>query len=440
VKVLVVGSGGREHALAWKLRRSPRVNRLYCAPGNAGTASLGENIGLRADDVRGLLSFAQTEGIDLTVVGPEAPLVAGIVDQFRARGLLIAGPTRAAARLEGSKVFAKRFLHTHGIPTAAFEVFDNPDDAEQRLRKGAFSFPVVVKADGLAAGKGVIICRDLGEALAAVLIIMRERRFGEAGDRLLVERFLSGEEASFMVFSDGERVVPMVASQDHKAIFEGDQGPNTGGMGAFSTDSLLSDELRGRIQREIIEPTVRGMASDGEPFQGILYAGLMLTGDGPKVLEYNVRLGDPEAQVVLPRLEGDLLDLLLATAEGNLTGVAARWRPDAAVCVVVASGGYPGRHATGFEIAGLTEAEKDREVVVFHGGTEVRDGAVVTAGGRVLGVTALGETLQAAVAGAYAAVTRIRFEGMYYRRDIGSKGLPGTRGRRNSEDGGRHRR
>ena len=428
MKVLVVGSGGREHALAWKLRRGSRVKGLYCAPGNAGTATLGRNLSVRADDVEGLLSFARSEAVDLTVVGPEAPLVAGIVDRFRAHGLSIAGPTRAAARLEGSKVFAKQFLAGHGIPTAPFEVFDDPETAERRLREGAFPFPTVVKADGLAAGKGVIICRDLGESLAAVRIIMRERAFGEAGTRIVVEHFLSGREASFMVFSDGERTVSMVPSQDHKAIFEGDQGPNTGGMGAYSTESILSPELRDRIQREIIEPTVDGMASDGHPFRGVLYAGLMLTDEGPQVLEYNVRLGDPEAQVVLPRLEGDLVDLLEATAEGNLSGVQACWKPEAAVCVVIASGGYPGKYATGFAIDGLDDAERDGGATVFHAGTESREGKVLTSGGRVLGVTALGETLETAVARAYAAASRIRFEGIYYRRDIAAKALRGAGG------------
>ncbi|GAB4220339.1 MAG: phosphoribosylamine--glycine ligase [Acidobacteriota bacterium] len=423
MKVLLLGSGGREHALAWKIAQSPRLTALYTVPGNPGTARLGTNVDLSLGDLDGLVAFAREHAIDLTVVGPEAPLVAGIVDRFQQAGLRIAGPTQAAARLEASKAFTKQFLQQHGIPTADFEVFDDPEVAEEALRDGRFAFPAVVKADGLAAGKGVMICQDLEDAVDAVRRIMIERWFGDAGSRVVVEEFLRGEEASFMVFTDGVRVVPMVASQDHKAVYEGDQGPNTGGMGAYSVDSILTPQQQQWILDRIIRPTVDGMAEAGTPFRGVLYAGLMLTPSGPKVLEYNVRFGDPEAQAVLPRLRSDLLEVLSAVADGDLSGIHLDWSPEAAVCVVIASRGYPGKYPVGQEISGITMAEEDPRTTVFHAGTRLENGKLVVAGGRVLGVTATGPDLEAAIMNVYESVNRIHFPDMYYRRDIAAKGL-----------------
>jgi phosphoribosylamine--glycine ligase len=423
VKVLVVGSGGREHTLAWKLKQSPQVEEVYCAPGNAGTALLGENVPLKDNDVPGLIEFARSAGIGLTMVGPEAPLVIGIVDEFRKQGLRVVGPTKEAAQLEGSKVFTKRFLKRHNIPTAAFDVFDDAAKAESALRSGQFEFPTVVKADGLAAGKGVIISQNLDEALAAISMIMRDRKFGESGNRVLIEEFLLGEEASFMVLTDGKNILPMVPSQDHKAIFDGDLGPNTGGMGAYSVDALLTPELRQEILDGIIVPTVEGMAAQGTPFEGVLYAGLMLTERGPQVLEYNVRFGDPETQAVLPRLKSDLLEAFLAVADGDVTGCELDWSTDAAVCVVIASAGYPGAYEKNKEITGISMAEDDSATVVFHAGSKLDDNRVLTNGGRVLGVTSLASSLESAIMRTYEAVNKIHFEGMYYRRDIAAKGL-----------------
>jgi phosphoribosylamine--glycine ligase len=423
LKVLVIGSGGREHVIAWKLSQSPRVAKVVCAPGNAGTGLLGQNVEISATDIDGLLQYVLENGIDLTVVGPEAPLVAGIVDRFKEQGLKVVGPTAAAARLEGSKVFAKDFFNQHGIPTGESKTFDDAEAAETWLRTSNRPFPVVVKADGLAAGKGVLICQNLTESLAAVDKIMRQRAFGEAGSQVIVEEFLRGEEASFMVFTDGSAIVPMVPSQDHKAIYEGDRGPNTGGMGAYSADFLLSEELREQILSQIIDPTIAGMADLGTPFQGILYAGLMLTEEGPKVLEYNVRLGDPEAQAVLPRLKSDLFEILLAMADERLAGCQVEWLPDPSVCVVVASQGYPGAYEKGHEITGISMAEEDSLTTVFHAGTRLEDHRVLTSGGRVLGVTSLASSLESAIMRVYEAVNKVHFKDMYYRRDIASKGL-----------------
>ena len=423
MKVLVVGSGGREHAIAWKINQNPQLEHLYCAPGNAGTAQLANNVSIEAEDIEGLLDFVVSQQIDLTVVGPEGPLVAGIIDRFQQQGLRAAGPSREAARLEGSKIFAKDFMKRHSIPTAAYQVFDQLEIASTTLKGDAFKFPVVLKADGLAAGKGVFICPDLATSLEALDCIMQERKFGVAGDRLVIEEFLEGEEASFMVFSDGTNVLPMVPSQDHKAIYEGDQGPNTGGMGAYSTDAILSEKLRQKVLDEIIDPTIKGMAEEGNSYQGILYAGLMITRQGPKVLEFNVRFGDPETQVVIPRMESDLLDLLYAMAEGNLEDVAIRWNKYAAVCVVIAAKGYPGSYEKGQEISGLDMASEDENTIAFHAGTALTDGNTVTNGGRVLGITSVAPTLQPAIMRAYEGVNKIHFEGMYCRRDIASKAL-----------------
>lgn len=423
MKVLVIGSGGREHAIAWKLRRSRKVDRLFCAPGNAGTALIAENVAIPTEQIHALREFAQTHQVDLTVVGPEAPLVAGIVDHFQQAKLPIVGPSREAARLEGSKAFTKHFLKTCGVPTAAFEVYDHPEEVERALRAGRFDFPVVLKADGLAAGKGVFICADLEESLKGVNTIMREKAFGDAGARLVVEQFLQGKEASFMVFSDGNRVLPMVPSQDHKALYDGDRGPNTGGMGAYSTDTILSDSQREEILNRIVYPAIEGMARQGTPFRGILYAGLMLTRDGPRLLEFNVRFGDPETQVVLPRLETDLADVLLALAEGSVEGMSLEWNRNAVVCVVLAARGYPGNYEKGKEISGLEMATEVGNTVVFHAGTALKNDQIVSSGGRVLGVTSQAASLEAAIIQAYEGVNKIYFDGMYYRRDIAAQGL-----------------
>ncbi len=422
MKVLVVGAGGREHAIVWKIKQDPQLEKLFCAPGNAGTAQLAQNVPIGADDIEGLLDFAVSQQVDLTVVGPEAPLAAGIVDRFQQAGLSIAGPSRAAAQLESSKAFAKDFMKRHAIPTAGYEIFDQLELAEAALKSDRFQFPVVLKADGLAAGKGVFICPDCDFSLQALSWIMEERRFGASGDRLVIEEFLDGEEVSFMVFSDGINILPMVPSQDHKAIYEGDRGPNTGGMGAYSTDAILSEELRGRILDEIIYPTIRGMSEEGSPYRGILYAGLMINREGPKVLEFNVRFGDPETQVILPRLESDLLAILEAMASGSLKDVKISWNQNAAVSVVIAAKGYPGSYEKGQEISGLEMVSEDENTIAFHAGTALKDGKALTNGGRVIGVTSVAPTLEAAIIGAYEGVNKINFEGMYCRRDIASKG------------------
>ena len=409
----------------WKLGLSDRVREIYCSPGNAGIAEAAKTRLLPKLSPRQLLDFAVGQSVDLAVVGPEASLVDGIGDLFREAGVPLMGPSAKAARLEGSKAFAKDFMARHQIPTAAYRIFDEAEDAERALRSGSFDFPVVLKADGLAAGKGVLICNELQEAIGAVGRIMREKRFGGAGDRLVIEEFLQGEETSFMVLADGAgNLVPMVPSQDHKQIFDGDQGPNTGGMGAYSMDGLLSPDLQQQILDEVILPTVDGMNREGHPFAGILYAGLMLTADGPKVLEFNVRFGDPETQVILPRLESDLATLLRQAASGDLAGGRAEWTSDAAVCVVAASQGYPGSYRKGQEISGLARAGRMEELVVFHAGTSRQDGRFVTGGGRVLGVTALAPSLEEAVRRAYAGLDEIHFDGIYYRRDIAFRRLP----------------
>jgi phosphoribosylamine--glycine ligase len=373
------------------------------------------------DDLTGLGRLVERERLDLVVVGPEVPLAAGIVDYLSERGVAVLGPSQAAARLESSKVFAKQFMARHGIPTAAFRVFDRAEDALDHCAASGTRYPLVVKADGLAAGKGVVVARAAAEARDAVERIMVAREFGSAGDRLLIEDCLVGREASFIVFTDGETIVPAVAAEDHKAVLDGDLGPNTGGMGAYSVPGLLDAALEERVMAEVVRPTIAGMKSEGAPFRGILYAGLMLTAQGPLVLEYNVRMGDPEAQVILPRLESDFADLAASIPAGRLGEQAVCWSSRAAVCVVLASAGYPGRYERGKPISGLEMATEDRSVVVFHSGTRRAGEAIVTDGGRVLGVTATAPDLPAAIAAAYGAVNRIRFEGMHYRRDIGAR-------------------
>ncbi len=421
MKVLVVGGGGREHALVWKIAQSPRVTAVFAAPGNAGTAGLARNVPIAADDVDSLLAFAETEGVDLTVVGPEAPLVLGIVDRFRRRGLRIFGPTADAARLEGSKAFAKAVMDRFGVPTAAYREFNDPAEARAYIREqGA---PIVVKADGLAAGKGVTVARTVEEALTAVDVMMVDRTFGEAGGRIVVEECLEGEEASFLAFCDGRVVLPMASSQDHKPVFDDDQGPNTGGMGAYSPAPVVNPELFERIMDTVIRPVVDGLSREGSPYVGVLYAGLMIRGDEIKVLEFNCRFGDPECQPIVMRMKGDLVPVLEACVDGALDRVDLGWDPRPAVCVVMASGGYPGAYKKGLEIRGLDDAASLDDVVVFHAGTRLENGKVVTAGGRVLGVTALGDDIPSAIARAYRAVDRISWPGVHFRRDIGRKAL-----------------
>ena len=414
MRVLVVGGGGREHALVWKLRQSPRVEALYCAPGNAGIAADAECVPIAVDDLPGLERFARERRIDLTVVGPELPLTLGLVDRFAAAGLRAFGPTAATARLEGSKAFTKELCRRYDVPGAAFGAFRDPGAAKDYIH--AAGAPVVVKADGLASGKGVFICPTVAEATRAVDELMRGRVLGDAGTQVVVEEFLEGEEVSFMTLSDGTTVLPLATSQDHKRVHDGDRGPNTGGMGAYSPAPVVGPALHERVMREIIEPVVRGLARQGTPYVGVLYAGLMVQGDRAKLLEFNVRFGDPEAQVLLVRLRSDLVDLLERATAGRLAGASVDWDPRAAVCVVLAAEGYPGAVERGRPIAGVDEVT---EAVVFHAGTRRRDGALVTDGGRVLGVTALGDTTRAAVEAAYGAAARIHWPGMHYRRDIG---------------------
>ena len=420
MKILVLGSGGREHALLWKLRQSPRVRALFCAPGNAGTAQLATNVPIKITEQQKLVEFAQREGIDLTVVGPDDALAAGIVDLFQKHGLRIFGPTQSGARLESSKVFAKEFMERHGIPTARAGSFSESSEAQHFCRKARY--PLVVKADGLALGKGVIITHNAWESGLAIHEIMDARKFGEAGSSVLIEEFLEGEECSIHALVDGKNYLLFPAAQDHKRALDGDHGLNTGGMGTFSPPAkLLTPELEQRVRAEVLDPFVAGLQRDGMDFRGMLFPGVMITAEGPKVLEFNCRFGDPETQVLVTRLESDLVELLEATIDGRLAEVEARWKADCAVCVVLASGGYPGSYATGKEITGLDHVPEGVEV--FHAGTRQENGRTVTAGGRVLGVTALASDLAAARQRAYAAVDGIDFEGRQFRRDIAVKGL-----------------
>lgn len=419
MKVLVVGGGGREHALVWKIKQSPKVTKVYCAPGNAGIAEEAECVNISAEDIEGLVDFATKEAIDLTMVGPEAPLTLGLVDKFREAGLKVFGPSKAAAELEGSKVMAKELMYKYKIPTAKYAKFTDADSAIDYIREtGA---PCVVKADGLAAGKGVIVAQDEETAIEAVKMMIQDKAFGEAGNTIVVEECLEGEEVSILAFTDGQTVIPMVSSQDHKRVFDNDEGPNTGGMGAYSPAPVYTDELHEQVVKTVLEPTIKGMAQEGRVYEGILYAGLMLTKEGPKVLEYNVRFGDPETQAVLARLDTDLVGIMEAVIEKRLSEIDVKWKPESAVCVVLASGGYPGSYEKGIPITGLAEAAK--EATVFHAGTQIKEGQVVTSGGRVLGVTALGRTIPEAIDNAYLAVEKISFKGMHYRKDIGQKAL-----------------
>lgn len=421
MRVLVVGGGGREHALVWKIAQSPRVGKIYCAPGNAGIAQMAECLSISAEDVKGLTAWAEKEKIDLTVVGPEAPLTLGMVDIFRARGLRVFGPSQKAAEIEGSKAFTKELMKKYGIPTGESETFTDPAAAVKYVKgKGA---PLVVKADGLAAGKGVIICRTVEEALSALDLILVQKAFGAAGAKVVVEEFLEGEEASFLAFTDGETVLPLPTSQDHKAIYDNDQGPNTGGMGAYSPAPVVTEKVHREAMEKVMIPTVRGMAREGRKYQGVLYAGLMIKDEKPKVLEFNARFGDPEAQPLLMRLKSDLVPILEATIDGKLSHQKMDLEDRSSVCVVMASGGYPGSYEKGKIISGLQEAASVRDAFVFHAGTALKEGRVVTNGGRVLGVTALGNGIQEAIQRAYEAVAKISWEGAYYRKDIGQKAI-----------------
>ncbi len=421
MRILVIGSGGREDALVWKLAQSKRVEKLYCAPGNAGIAQHAECVPIGAGEIDALIDFAKRERVGLTVVGPEAPLAAGIVDSFKRSGLKIFGPTKEAALLESSKRFAKEFCARYGIPQARFQTFDDAVAAKAAARTEAY--PLVVKADGLAAGKGVTICQDAEEACAAIDAAMVAGSFGEAGRRVVLEEFLEGEEASFIAICDGNHILPLAGSQDHKAAFDGDTGPNTGGMGAISPARLINRAMTEQVMERIMLPAARGMVTEGMPFVGTLYAGLMIKEGAPKVLEFNVRFGDPETQPLLLRLKDDLVDLFEAAVAGTLDRISLSWDPRPAVCVVMASGGYPGSYEKGKAIDGLADAERMEDVVVFHAGTKREGDAIVTNGGRVLGVTALGNDMRDAIDRAYAAVENISWEGARYRIDIGHKAL-----------------
>ncbi|MCX5882832.1 MAG: phosphoribosylamine--glycine ligase [Deltaproteobacteria bacterium] len=421
MKILVIGSGGREHALVWKISQSKRVKKIFCAPGNAGISDLATCVPIGAVEIEKLVQFAKKEAIDLTVVGPETPLYMGIVDIFQKKGLKIFGATRKAAEIEYSKSFAKSLMNKYGIPTAESKAFTRHEKAVAYIKKA--TFPVVVKADGLAAGKGVIICQTVAEALDALKLIMLDLAFGEAGKKVIVEEFLTGEEASFLAFTDGKTVLALPTSQDHKAVFDNDEGPNTGGMGAYSPAPVVDEYLHRRIMAEVMIPTVNAMAAEGRPYKGVLYAGLMLNNDKIKVLEFNARFGDPETQPLLIRLKNDIIDIMEAVIEGRLDKCKLDIDERASVCVVMASGGYPGVYSKRFPISGLEDARKIKNVIVFHSGTALVDGSVFNNGGRVLGVTALGNSIKEAIATAYQAVSKITWEGAHYRRDIGQKAL-----------------
>lgn len=421
MKIMVVGGGGREHALVWKIAQSPLVTELYCAPGNPGTAALATNLPIAADQLDKLLAFAYENRIDLTVVGPEQPLSLGIVDLFESHGLKVFGPSQKAAFIEGSKAFSKDLMQKYGVPTAAYGVFTDQSEAETFIRRtGA---PIVVKADGLAAGKGVIIAQTCEEAIEAVGDMLSGNAFGSAGSRVVIEEFLTGEEASFLVITDGKNVIPLASAQDHKAVFDGDKGPNTGGMGAYSPAPVVTPSIHEKAMRQVIFPTVAGMAAEGRAYRGVLYAGLMVKDGEVKTLEFNARFGDPECQPLLMRMKSDIVPVLQAVASGNLAETSIEWHDKAAVCVVMASEGYPGDYRKGDEISGLDQAAQLEDLYVFHAGTAMKEGKCVTNGGRVLGVTALGATVEGAITSAYKGVSSITWHGVQYRSDIGKKAL-----------------
>jgi len=421
MKVLVIGSGGREHALIWKISQSGKVDRIYCAPGNAGISELAECVPIKAENITELKKFAIDKKIDLTIVGPEAPLAAGIVDEFKAAKLKIFGPSKYAARLEGSKIFAKEIMKKNKVPTAGFAEFADEKEAIKYLQGS--NIPVVIKADGLAAGKGVVVAQDFEEAEEAIHRMLVEREFGEASSKIIIEECLVGQEASILAFSDGKHFALMQSAQDHKRIFDNDMGPNTGGMGAYSPAPVVTDAVLKEVKREVFQKIVDGMAKEGAPFVGVLYAGLMLTKEGPKVLEFNVRFGDPETQAILPRLKTDLIDVIEKVVDGKLDSIKIEWDKRPAVCVVLSSKGYPGDYEKGKVITGLDETKDLKDAVVFQAGTSIKDGKIVTSGGRVLGVTALSDTIESAINRAYSVVHMIKFDGMHYRSDIGRKAL-----------------
>ena len=421
MKILVLGSGGREHAITWKLRESQQMDEIYCAPGNAGIGQEAECIPVDLSNPKEILELALKIRADLTVVGPEAPLIAGVADEFEKAGRPIIGPTKAAAQLEGSKVFAKRFMERHRIPTARFVVAEQFDEATKAL--DGFSLPVVIKADGLAAGKGVVVARTREDAERALDDFMRQKTLGASGERVVIEECLKGEELSFIVLTDGRAILPLAPTQDHKALNDGDEGPNTGGMGAYSDDSIVHELLREKILSRIVAATLSGMAAEGTSYRGFLYFGLMLTDEGPKLLEFNARLGDPEAQPLMMRLRSDLVALFQALSAGQLGAVEAHWTPNPAVCIVLASRGYPGRPEIGQVITGCEAAESLGGVKIFHAGTAVLNHQLISTAGRVVGITAAAEDLEAAIDRAYTAASKIQFEGIHYRKDIGAKGL-----------------
>ena len=430
MRVLVVGNGGREHALVWKIRQSPLVEEVYCAPGNAGIAENTDCVPIDTSNIVEVADFAQSIKADLTIVGPELPMVLGIADEFALRGMSIFCPSRSASEIEGSKAFAREFMQRHGIPSPGHAVCNSAEEAHDFVRRAPFGFPLVIKADGLASGKGTLVAADAASADEAVDQLMTERKFGSAGARVVIEEFLAGEEVSFLVFSDGANVVPMVSVQDHKRAFDDDQGPNTGGMGTVSPATNLTLDVHKQIMLDIVLPTIKGLAEEGRRYQGVLFAGLMVTDSGPRVLEYNARFGDPETQVILTRMRSDLVPILVGVAEGNLKDAKIDWAKEAAACVVLASEGYPGAVETGMPNSGLDTLKNEPDLVVLHGATDLQDGRVLTVGGRVLGVTALGASLDAAVERAYKAVGQLSFEGMHYRKDIGQKALARLHGAR----------
>lgn len=421
LNILVIGSGGREHALVWKIAQSPLVGAIYCAPGNPGIGQMAENVDIAVDDLPGLLAFARSKDIGLTVVGPELPLSLGIVDLFEEYGLKVFGARRNAAFIEASKAFSKDLMQKYDVPTAAYQVFTEVAPAVEFIdRIGA---PIVVKADGLAAGKGVVIAQNRDEAVRTVEEMLSGAAFGEAGAKVVIEEFLRGEEASFLAFTDGKNIVPLASAQDHKAVFDGDKGPNTGGMGAYSPAPVVTRAIHDKVMEEVMRRTVDGMAAEGRPYRGVLYAGLMIDGESVKTLEFNARFGDPECQPLLMRLKSDIVPVLMAVAEGDISGVDLEWHDQAAVCVVMAAGGYPGDYRKGDQIDGLDDAARSEGVTVFHAGTKLANGRFVTNGGRVLGVTALGATVGEAIDRAYRGVSLIRWDNVHYRSDIGRKAV-----------------
>lgn len=417
MKILVIGSGGREHTIIWKLSKSPMVKEIYCAPGNPGISDLAKCVDIKPEEIEKLVEFSREINIDLAIVGPEAPLVLGIVDAFREKGINIIGPSKKAAQLEGSKSFSKDFMKKYEIPTAKYDEVKDFDNALKTLDK--YEYPVVIKADGLAAGKGVLICQDRDEAVQGLTDILKTKVFGNAGDKVVIEEFLEGIETSILCFVDGKSIVPMVSCQDHKRIFDGDKGPNTGGMGTYSPNFVYNDDIANIVEKDILNPTLKGIQQEEMDFRGILFIGLMITKDGPKVLEYNVRFGDPETQVVLPRLDTDLAEIFLAMLNYNLSNINIKWNNKGVVCVILASGGYPGDYEKGIPIKGLNDV--DENIMVFHSGTKSTNGEIVTDGGRVLGVTAWGEDVEIARKKAYVNVEKIKFKGKNFRTDIATR-------------------